>query len=92
MDSKRNDKESNAVAKTEPYEGQSNDGQLYEVQPYDINTDGYDRKGYYERENLLLRTLIEKIQSENEHLLYEITLMREKVSKNLTVLSHWDQI
>ena len=144
MGSERNDKESNVVTKTEPYEGQN----------YDTNTENYDNKGWgmtkmfprdrkgiigndrnykynpkplgkkncrkfvpeerktedywqkriknnvaarksredrrrkeletlnkqshYEKENLQLRMLNEKIQSENQYLLYEITLLREE--------------
>ena len=37
-----------------------------------------NKQAHYEKENLQLRMLIEKIQAENQYLLYEITLLREE--------------
>jgi len=37
-----------------------------------------NKQAHYEKENLQLRMLIEKMQHENQYLLYEITLLREE--------------
>ena len=37
-----------------------------------------NKQAHYEKENLQLRMLIDKVQSENQYLLYEVTLLREE--------------
>jgi len=39
-----------------------------------------DRKAQYEKENVQLRLFIEKVQSENQYLLYEINMLRNETN------------